>query len=130
MALLCTSSSRVLLDGVAGDPIKHGRGLRQGTLSHLFSSFWPLILYIIFSAKQPIKIASKGSVEESLQSAHPYMPMTPLSSWPQLRTISTSLHPLCTNLGMLPGLLPIAQKAKWDLILITSSMLFCVMLAS
>jgi hypothetical protein len=30
MALLCTSSSRVLLNGVAGDPIKHGRGLRQG----------------------------------------------------------------------------------------------------
>ena len=29
-ALLSTASSRVLLNGVAGDPIKHGRGLRQG----------------------------------------------------------------------------------------------------
>jgi hypothetical protein len=29
-ALLSTSSSRVLLNGIAGDPIKHGRGLRQG----------------------------------------------------------------------------------------------------
>jgi mannosylglycoprotein endo-beta-mannosidase len=29
-ALLKTSTSRVLLNGVAGDPIKHGRGLRQG----------------------------------------------------------------------------------------------------
>ncbi|KAM0838878.1 hypothetical protein ACQ4PT_060692 [Festuca glaucescens] len=30
VALLVTASSRVLLNGVAGDPIKHGRGLRQG----------------------------------------------------------------------------------------------------
>ena len=29
-ALLATSSSRVLLNGIAGAPIKHGRGLRQG----------------------------------------------------------------------------------------------------
>jgi hypothetical protein len=29
-ALLCTASSRVLLNGVAGAPILHGRGLRQG----------------------------------------------------------------------------------------------------
>jgi hypothetical protein len=29
-ALLSTSTSRVLLNGIAGDPIKHGRGLRQG----------------------------------------------------------------------------------------------------
>ena len=29
-ALLSTASSRVLLNGVAGGPIKHGRGLRQG----------------------------------------------------------------------------------------------------
>ena len=29
-ALLSTSSSRVLLNGIAGAPIKHGRGLRQG----------------------------------------------------------------------------------------------------
>jgi hypothetical protein len=29
-ALLSSSSSRVLLNGIAGDPIKHGRGLRQG----------------------------------------------------------------------------------------------------
>jgi hypothetical protein len=29
-ALLSSASSRVLLNGVAGDPIKHGRGLRQG----------------------------------------------------------------------------------------------------
>jgi hypothetical protein len=28
--LLSSSTSRVLLNGVAGDPIKHGRGLRQG----------------------------------------------------------------------------------------------------
>jgi hypothetical protein len=30
VALLVTASSRVLLNGVAGQPIKHGRGLRQG----------------------------------------------------------------------------------------------------
>jgi hypothetical protein len=30
VALLTTSTSRVLLNGVAGDPIGHGRGLRQG----------------------------------------------------------------------------------------------------
>lgn len=30
VALLTTSSSRVLLNGVAGLPIQHGRGLRQG----------------------------------------------------------------------------------------------------
>jgi hypothetical protein len=30
VALLVTASSRVLLNGVAGPPIKHGRGLRQG----------------------------------------------------------------------------------------------------
>jgi hypothetical protein len=29
-ALFCTSSSRVLLNGVAGSPIKHGKGVRQG----------------------------------------------------------------------------------------------------
>jgi mannosylglycoprotein endo-beta-mannosidase len=29
-ALLSSSSSRVLLNGIAGNPIKHGRGLRQG----------------------------------------------------------------------------------------------------
>ena len=29
-ALLCTLSSRILLNGVPGNPIKHGRGLRQG----------------------------------------------------------------------------------------------------
>ena len=29
-ALLSTASSRVLLNGIAGDPIKHGCGLRQG----------------------------------------------------------------------------------------------------
>lgn len=29
-ALFATSSSRILLNGVAGTPIKHGRGLRQG----------------------------------------------------------------------------------------------------
>lgn len=29
-ALLCTSSSRILLNGVAAPPIKHGSGLRQG----------------------------------------------------------------------------------------------------
>lgn len=35
-ALLCTSSSRVLLNGIPGTPIRHGRGLRQGDpLSHL-----------------------------------------------------------------------------------------------
>ena len=28
--LLSTSSSHVLLNGITGDPIKHGRGLRQG----------------------------------------------------------------------------------------------------
>jgi hypothetical protein len=28
VALLSTSSSRVLLNGIAGDPIKHGRELR------------------------------------------------------------------------------------------------------
>jgi hypothetical protein len=36
VALLTTASSRVLLNGVAGHPIRHGRGLRQGdTLSLL-----------------------------------------------------------------------------------------------
>jgi mannosylglycoprotein endo-beta-mannosidase len=30
LALLSTSTSRVLLNGITGDPIKHGRGLRQG----------------------------------------------------------------------------------------------------
>jgi hypothetical protein len=30
IALLTTSSSRILLNGVAGRPIRHGRGLRQG----------------------------------------------------------------------------------------------------
>jgi mannosylglycoprotein endo-beta-mannosidase len=30
IALLTTSSSRILLNGVAGQPIRHGRGLRQG----------------------------------------------------------------------------------------------------
>ena len=30
LALLSTSTSRVLINGIAGDPIKHGRGLRQG----------------------------------------------------------------------------------------------------
>jgi hypothetical protein len=29
-AILASSSSRVLLNGIAGEPIKHGRGLRQG----------------------------------------------------------------------------------------------------
>ena len=29
-ALFCSSSSRILLNGLAGSPIKHGRGLRQG----------------------------------------------------------------------------------------------------
>ena len=29
-AILASSTSRVLLNGIAGDPIKHGRGLRQG----------------------------------------------------------------------------------------------------
>ena len=29
-AILSTATSRVLLNGVAGCPIKHGRGLRQG----------------------------------------------------------------------------------------------------
>lgn len=29
-ALLSTSSSRVLINGILGDPLKHGRGLRQG----------------------------------------------------------------------------------------------------
>ena len=29
-ALLCSSSSRILLNGVPGAPIKHGQGLRQG----------------------------------------------------------------------------------------------------
>lgn len=29
-ALLSSASSRVLLNGIAGDPIKHGQGLRQG----------------------------------------------------------------------------------------------------
>ena len=29
-ALLCSSSSRIILNGIAGEPIKHGQGLRQG----------------------------------------------------------------------------------------------------
>jgi hypothetical protein len=38
VVFLVTSSSQVLLNGVAGDPIKHGRGLRQGdTLSPILS---------------------------------------------------------------------------------------------
>lgn len=41
-ALLCTSSSRILLNGVARHPIKHGRGLQQGTPYPRFSSSLPL----------------------------------------------------------------------------------------
>jgi hypothetical protein len=47
-ALLSTASSRVLLNGVAGDPINHGRGLRQGDpLSSLLSVLAIAIPYTV-----------------------------------------------------------------------------------
>jgi hypothetical protein len=41
-ALLTTSSSRIMLNGIPLDPIQHGRGLRQGGPSPLCSSSLPL----------------------------------------------------------------------------------------
>jgi hypothetical protein len=54
-ALLSTSSSRVLLNGIAGDPIKHGRGSDKGTRCLLSSLCWPLIHFITFSVRPPNK---------------------------------------------------------------------------
>ena len=49
--LLASASSRVLLNGILGNPIKLGKGLRQGDpLSPSFSS-WRSILYTIFSRR-------------------------------------------------------------------------------
>jgi hypothetical protein len=47
-ALFCTSSSRILLNGIAGNPIAHGSGLRQG------DSISPLLFVLAIDPLQKI----------------------------------------------------------------------------
>jgi hypothetical protein len=77
--LLSSSSSRVLLNGIAGDPIKHGRGLRQGD---------PLSMLLFVLAIDPLlrKSTNQGHIKKS----HPFIPMMSLFLWPQIWMTSTS----------------------------------------
>lgn len=59
LALLSLASSRVLLNGIAGDPIKHGRSLRQGD---------PLSPLLFVLAISPLHhILSKATTQGHLQ---------------------------------------------------------------
>jgi hypothetical protein len=90
----CTSSSRVLLNGIPRDPIKHVHGLRQGDpLPPCFSTLpstlsntslkWPLIM-----------VALAAFLVEVLGFAPPTMlTMRPFSWCPLMRT-SPTLHKL------------------------------------
>jgi hypothetical protein len=61
-ALLSSASSRVLLNGTIGDPIRHGRGLRQGDPS-------PPLLFVL--AINPLHhILQKAMMQGKLQPLH------------------------------------------------------------
>jgi hypothetical protein len=66
-AFLSSSSSRVLLNGIAGDPIKDGRGLRQGD---------PLSLLLFVLAIDPLHhILRKASKQGCIQKLRGRAPM-------------------------------------------------------
>jgi hypothetical protein len=75
LVLICTSSSRVLLNCIVGDPIKHGRGLRQGDLLSPLSLSWPFTLSTTSFGKLLNKDIYNNFAEELPPSEPPFMLM-------------------------------------------------------
>lgn len=60
VALLCSATSRVMLNGVLGDPIRHGRRLHQGDpLSPL------LFVLAIDPIQNPLDVATRSRLLHS-----------------------------------------------------------------
>ena len=93
-ALLRSSSSRILLNGVPGPLIMHGRGFRQGDQSLRCCSSSPLTPYSR-SSTLPLGAGCCTSLRGVVQfSAPPFMLMMRPSSWPRSsRTLITSPSP-------------------------------------
>lgn len=61
-AMLCTSSSRVLLNGVAANPIVHGQGLQQG------DPLSPLLFIIAIDPLQRIlEVATRSGLFQKIR---------------------------------------------------------------
>jgi hypothetical protein len=89
-ALFSTSTSCVILNGVPRDPIRHGRGLRQGDPLPPSSS-------TTFSIKQHCKPLFTLSLEELLSHVHPFVVM-------RLCGTGKGGHPLpCLDPHVFPG---------------------------
>jgi hypothetical protein len=113
VALLSSSTSRVLLNGVADDPIKHGRGLRQGDpLSPLLfvMAIDPLHHILRKATEQGHLHRLRGrvrTIRTSLFVDDEAIFVTPSKN--DIDFLAATLH----NFGDVTGLSPIVPKAKW-----------------
>ena len=110
-ALLSTSSSRVIINGVPCDPIKHGRGLRQG------DPLSPLLF--VLSIDPLTHILNKATIQGLLQPLHGRAPFARTSRYADDAAVFVApnkedvrvLANILTSFGEVTGLCANCQKS-------------------